>query len=61
MIIKERITHNGVEYIRTYTTSENMMLQKIGTEEYYSEAIDVIDSKNEYVEVPIPEEDIEEK
>lgn len=57
MIIKERITHNGVEYIKTYTTSENMMLQKVGTEEYYSEAIDVIDSKNEYVEVPVEEEE----
>lgn len=59
MILIEIITHNGREFKRTYTTDENMMLHKIGTEEYYGEAVDVIDSKFEYEEVPIPKEEIE--
>ena len=57
MILIEIITHNGREFKRTYTTDENMMLHKIGTDEYYGEAVDVIDSNFTYEEVPIPEED----
>lgn len=55
MIIIEIITHNGKEFKRTYTNNEKMMLHKIGTEEYYSEAVDMIDSTFEYEEVLIPE------
>ena len=58
MIVIEIITHNGSEFKRTYTTDERMMLHKIGTEEYYGEAIDAIDSTFEYEEVPIPEEEL---
>jgi hypothetical protein len=61
MIITEIIKHNGREFKRTYTTDENMMLHKVGTDEYYGEAVDVIDSNFTYEEVPIPEEDNEEK
>lgn len=61
MIITEIIKHNGREFKRTYTTDENMMLHKVGTDEYYGEAVDVIDSNFTYEEVPIPEEDKEEK
>lgn len=61
MIITEIITHNGREFKRTYTTTEGMMLHKVGTDEYYGEAVDVIDSNFTYEEVPIPEEDNEEK
>lgn len=57
MIITEIITHNGREFKRTYTTTEGMMLHKVGTDEYYGEAVDVIDSNFTYEEVPIPEED----
>ena len=57
MIITEIITHNGREFKRTYTTNEKMMLHKVGTDEYYGEAIDVVDSNFTYEEVPIPEED----
>jgi hypothetical protein len=32
------------------------MLHKIGTEEYYDEAVDMIESTFEYEEVAIPEE-----
>ena len=56
MIITEIITHNGREFKRTYTTTEGMMLHKVGTDEYYGEAVDVIDSDFTYEEVPIPEE-----
>lgn len=61
MIITEIITHNGREFKRTYTTTEGMMLHKVGTDEYYGEAVDVIDSNFTYEEVPIPEEDETEK
>ena len=61
MILTEIITHNGREIKRTYTTDSNMMLHKVGTEEYYGEAVDIIDSNFTYEEVPIPEEDNEEK
>lgn len=37
-----------------------MMLHKIGTEEYYGEAVDVIDSTFEYEEVLIPNDENEE-
>lgn len=57
MIITEIIKHNGREFKRTYTTTEGMMLHKVGTDEYYGEAVDVIDSNFTYEEVPIPEED----
>jgi hypothetical protein len=56
MIITEIIKHNGREFKRTYTTDENMMLHKVGTDEYYGEAVDAIDSNFTYEEVPIPEE-----
>lgn len=55
MIVIEIITHNGREFKRISTNNEKMMLHKIGTEEYYSEAVDVIDSTFEYEEVLIPE------
>lgn len=61
MIITEIITHNGREFKRTYTTDENMMLHKVGTDEYYGEAVDVIDSNFTYEEVPIPKDESEEK
>jgi hypothetical protein len=59
MIITEIITHNGRKFKRTYTTDDKMMLHKVGTDEYYGEAIDVIDSNFTYEEVPIPEEELE--
>lgn len=55
MIKTEIFSHIGRRYKRIYTDSDKMMLHKIGTEEYYGEAIDMIDSPFEYEEVPIPE------
>lgn len=60
MIIIEIITHNGREFKRVYTNNDKMMLHKIGTDEYYSEAVDMIDSNFEYEEVPIPNDENEE-
>lgn len=57
MIITEIIKHNGREFRRTYTTNENMILHKKGTNEYYEEAVDVISSNFEYEEVERPKEE----
>lgn len=56
MIVIEKFTHNGRKFKRTYTDSDNTMLRKKGTNTYYDSAVDNIDSKNEYEEVPIPED-----
>lgn len=46
----EEIIINGKRYKKT-TPSEGKILHKIGTDEYYDEAIDLIDSSFEYEEV----------
>lgn len=51
---------DGVKLYRTYS-DKNMMIQKDGTEEIYSEAIDVENSGFTYTETDIPidrEEDL---
>ena len=55
MIIIEKFTHNGKEYKRAHSSNSKMRLHKIGTNEYYTTAVDVIDSTNEYEEVAKPE------
>lgn len=54
MIIREIIEHNGKEYKKTYTNNSETMLRQIGTNKCYISAIDVIDSTNEYEEIPRP-------
>lgn len=49
MIIIETITINGKEFIKNYSDS-GYYIQKVGTEEIYSEAVDPIDSGRTYVE-----------
>lgn len=49
MIITETITINGREFIKNYSDA-GYLIQKEGTEEIYSEAIDPIDSGRTYVE-----------
>jgi hypothetical protein len=56
---------DGVKLYRTYSDS-NMMIQKDGTEELYSEAIDIENSGFTYTETDIPIEpeptsDVEQK
>lgn len=49
MIKVENVTINGKEFKKTYS-DENKYIQKIGTQEIYSEAIDLLSSNFEYVE-----------
>ena len=60
MIVKEfyRIREDGVNLYRTYS-DEDLIIRKIGTDEEYSEAIDIEGAPYEYEETdkPIPVED----
>ena len=62
MIIKEfyKTREDGVELYRSYSDS-NLLIRKVGTEEIYSEAIDISTAPYEYEEtdMPIEEEVIE--
>lgn len=49
MIITETITIRNKEFIRNYS-DEGFYIQKVGTEEVYSEAIDPTDSGRTYIE-----------
>jgi hypothetical protein len=49
MIQQETVTFNGREFRRTYSDS-NLMIRKVGTDEIYSEAVDLPDRNFEYVE-----------
>ena len=54
----ENILINGKIFIRT-TPSENHELVKVGTDEHYTEAIDIENSKNKYIEVELPPQEEE--
>ena len=51
MIIKEfyKMRNDGVNLYRTYS-DKSMLIHKIGTDEYYEEAIDVENAPYEYEE-----------
>ena len=49
MIITETITINDIQYIKNYSDA-GYHIQKVGTEEIYSEAIDPIGTDRTYVE-----------
>ena len=57
MITKEyyETREDGVNLYRTYST-EGLKIRKVGTEEIYSEAIDVEDAPFTYEETDIPVE-----
>lgn len=59
MIVKEfyKARKDGVNLYKTYSDAE-MKIQKVGTDELYSAAIDVEGASFEYVEtnIPIPKE-----
>ena len=59
MIITETITINGREFTRNHFDA-GYMIQKVGTEENYSEAVDPINSSRTYVETDILAETNEE-
>lgn len=51
MIITEfyRTRKDGVNLVKTYS-DQNLMIQKVGTDDVYAEAIDVENSGFEYIE-----------
>ena len=49
MIKTENIVINDTTFKRTYS-DENYYIQKVGTDEIYSEAVDVLDKNYTYVE-----------
>lgn len=49
MIVTEMIKLNNRDFKRTYS-NENFYIQKVGTDEIYSEAIDIPTANYEYVE-----------
>ena len=55
MVITEfyRVRNDGVMLYRTYSNS-GLMIQKVGTDEIYTEAIDVESSNFVYEETDIP-------
>lgn len=55
MIIKETITINNIEYLRTYSDL-GYEVERDGIQ--YIDAIDPIDSDREYTEVIVEDEDI---
>lgn len=57
MIVREfyMTRGDGVNLYRTYSDAD-FLIQKVGTEELYSEAIDVESAPYEYVETDMPNE-----
>lgn len=55
MVVKEyySMRADGVRLYRSYST-DNLYIRKVGTEEVYSEAIDIEDAPYEYEETDIP-------
>lgn len=56
MIIKENIVIDNRKFVRNYSDL-NLMIQKVNTEEIYSEAIDPIEYEREYIETDMPIEE----
>lgn len=57
MIVEEII---NTDLVRRYSDDKTKKLHKIGTEEYYLEAVDLISSPYQYEEVDRPAEELEE-
>lgn len=55
MIYTEIISNGTDKFRKTYTDDETKILHKIGTDEYYGEAVDLLDSPYEYEEVDNPD------
>lgn len=49
MIVTETIKLNNRNFKKTYS-DENFYIQKVGTDEIYSEAVDILTANYEYVE-----------
>ena len=51
MIIIETITIDGREFIHTY--SDTYIIRKVGTDEIYTDAMDVLDFEYEETDIPL--------
>lgn len=51
MISTEPVTIDGREF--TYTYSDTYMIRKVGTDEIYTDAIDVLDFQYEETDIPL--------
>ena len=51
MIIKETVPINGREFTRTY--SDTYKIRKIGTDEIYTDTMDVLDYQYEETDIPL--------
>lgn len=67
MVITETITKDGMKLVKNYSDA-GVMIQKVGTEEIYVDAVDPVGSGRTYVETdikipeaPKPMSEIEEK
>ena len=60
MIITETITINGKQFTKNYSDA-GFYIQKVGTNEIYSEAVDPIDSGRTYIETDKLIDDIDEE
>lgn len=49
MIVRENLVINGKDFIKTYS-DKNVYIQKVGTNEEYVEAIDLVEKDFEYIE-----------
>lgn len=49
MIVRENLVINGKDFIKTYS-DKNVYIQKVGTNEEYVEAIDLVEKGFEYIE-----------
>ena len=57
MIIKETVPINGREFTRTY--SDTYKIRKIGTDEIYTDAMDVLDYQYEETDMPLEMPEVE--
>ena len=53
MIIKEKIHEN----LERFYSSEGLKIQKVGTDEIYDDAIELVELNREYIETDIPIDD----
>ena len=54
MLLTETVEMNGMTFTKNYSDS-GLMIRKVGTEELYSEAYDVLAYTYEETDIPVPE------
>ena len=59
MAIVVEYPYNGNKNLIKHYSDKNVMIQKVGTEEIYAEAIDPVEFERKYIETDIPIEEEE--